>query len=82
MRSAFFVAAAIAAIPSTALAQPSQAPSASPPPLSEHANTPHADANWNADHIHFGYDDGGCHFVYELNFKTHDMHLDRHGDCP
>jgi hypothetical protein len=63
------------------LPSPSPPPPAPAPP-SPHANAPHADANWNADHFHFGYDDGGCHFVYDFNFKTHDMHLDRHGDCP
>jgi hypothetical protein len=82
MRSPLLLAAAIAAIPSVALAQPSPPPPAAPPPPSPHANAPHADANWNADHFHFGYDDGGCHFVYDFNFKSHDMHLDRHGDCP
>jgi hypothetical protein len=77
------IAAVIAAIPSVALAQPSPPPPAAPPPPpAAQANTPHANANWNTDHFHFDYDDGGCHFVYEYNFKSGDMHLDRHGDCP
>lgn len=82
MRNTLIVAAAaVAAIPGMALAQPSPVPPVAAPPASAHANAPHADANWNTDHFHFGYNDGGCHFVYDYNFKTGDMHLDRHGDC-
>jgi hypothetical protein len=93
MRSPLLVAVVIAAIPSLipslALAQASPPsppppaapapPAASPPPA--HANTPHANAHWNADRFSFDYDDGGCHFVYDYDFKNGDMHLDRHGDC-
>lgn len=80
MRSSLIIAAAMAAIPSLALAQPAAPPpAAAPPPPAEH--TPHANLDWNADHFHFGYNDGGCHLAYEYNFKNGDMHLDRHGNC-
>jgi hypothetical protein len=82
MRSPFIVAAAIAAVPSVALAQASPAPPAAPPPASAHWNAPGANATWNADRFHFDYGgDSGCHFVYDYNFKNGDMHLDRRGDC-
>jgi hypothetical protein len=79
MRSWLIIAAAIAAIPTGALAQPSPAPGLQPP--SAHESAPHADANWNGHHFHFGYNDGGCHLLYDYDSKTGDMHLDRHGDC-
>ncbi len=81
MRSPFIVAAVIAAIPSLAIAQAGSPPPAAPAPPPAHANTPRANAQWNADHFSFDYDDGGCHFAYNYNFKNGDMHLDRHGDC-
>jgi hypothetical protein len=37
--------------------------------------------DWNADHFHFDYDDGGCHLMYDYNFRNGDVDLDRHSDC-
>jgi hypothetical protein len=80
MRSSLIVAATIAAIPSVALAQPAPAPPAAPSsPPEQHA--PHANLDWNANAFHFDYNDGGCHLAYNYDFKSGDMHLDRHGDC-
>jgi hypothetical protein len=79
MRDSLIIAAAIAAIPSVALAQPAPAPPAAPAPPPAH--TPHANLDWNADRFHFDYNDGGCHLAYNYDFKSGDMHLDRHGAC-
>jgi hypothetical protein len=77
MRNSLIVAAAIAAIPSVALAQPAPPAAPSAPPT----HTPHANLDWNANRFHFDYNHGGCHLAYNYDFKSGDMHLDRHGDC-
>jgi hypothetical protein len=78
MRSSSLIAAAVFATPSLAFAQPSPPPPAAPPAQVE---SPHANLDWNANRFHFDYNDGGCHLAYNYDFKSGDMHLDRHGDC-
>jgi hypothetical protein len=65
--------------PAAQPAPPPPPPHPAPGPGAHHA--PRTNLDWNADHFHFDYDDGSCRLVYEYNFKTGDMHLDRHGDC-
>ena len=47
-------------------------PGAHPPQIKEESN---------ADHYHYEYDDGICHYNYEYNWKDQQEHVDRHGDC-
>ena len=35
----------------------------------------------NADHYHYEFDNGICHYNYEINWKDQREHIDRHGDC-